>query len=206
MLELSALGLLQRQPQHGYRLKQQLELFMSSCISVNYGAIYPLLKRLEERGQIVTIAEEAGDAGCPRKIYGITPSGRELWRQKMLEHPQESWVNSGSRFQIKFFFFGDLEPAERLKLLEHRLRVCHLRQDYIESLKSEYPLTDDYQFASRDRCKSLLALEINWLTEQIAKEQSAMPAAGCAYVGVRDSPTALNSPLKKEKARTHPIG
>ena len=206
MLELSALGLLQRQPQHGYRLKQQLELFMSSCISVNYGAIYPLLKRLEERGQIVTIAEEAGDAGCPRKIYGITPSGRELWRQKMLEHPQESWVNSGSRFQIKFFFFGDLEPAERLKLLEHRLRVCYLRQDYIDSLKSEYPLTDDYQFASRDRCKSLLALEIDWLTEQIAKEQSAMAAAGCAYVGVRDSPTDLNSPGKKEKAATHPIG
>jgi DNA-binding PadR family transcriptional regulator len=111
MLELSALGLLQLQPLHGYRLKQQLELFMSSCISVNYGAIYPLLKRLEERGDISVIAEEAGDAGCPRKIYGITAQGRELWRQKMLEHPQESWVNSGSRFQIKFFFFGELRTG-----------------------------------------------------------------------------------------------
>lgn len=175
MLELSALGLLQRQPLHGYRLKQQLELFMSSCISVNYGAIYPLLKRLEERGEISVIAEEAGDAGCTRKIYGITAQGRELWQEKMLEHPQESWVNSTSRFRIKFFFFGDLESAERLKLLEHRLRVCYLRQDYIESLKSEYPLTDDYQFASRDRCKSVLASEIEWLTQQLAKEKSALP-------------------------------
>ncbi len=172
MLELSALGLLQREPLHGYRLKQKLELFMSSCISVNYGAIYPLLKRLEERGEISVIAEEAGDAGCPRKIYGITDKGRELWRKKMLEHPQESWVNSGSRFQIKFFFFGELEPAERLKLLEHRLRVCYIRQDYIENLKSEYPLTDEYQLASGDRCKSVLALEIQWLTEQLAQEKS----------------------------------
>ncbi|MCY7385955.1 MAG: PadR family transcriptional regulator [Microcoleus sp. CAN_BIN18] len=172
MLELSALGLLQREPLHGYRLKQKLELFMSSCISVNYGAIYPLLKRLEERGEISVIAEEAGDAGCPRKIYGITDKGRELWRKKMLDHPQESWVNSGSRFQIKFFFFGELEPAERLKLLEHRLRVCYIRQDYIESLKSEYPLTDEYQLASGDRCNSVLALEIQWLTEQLAKEKS----------------------------------
>ncbi|MEG4801508.1 PadR family transcriptional regulator [Microcoleus sp. ARI1-B5] len=186
MLELSALGLLQRQPLHGYRLKQQLELFMSSCISVNYGAIYPLLKRLEERGEISVIAEEAGDAGCPRKIYGITAKGRELWRQQMLEHPQESWVNSGSRFQIKFFFFGDLDPAERMKLLEHRLRVCYIRQDYIESLKSEYPLTDDYQFASRDRCKSVLALEIQWLTEQLAQEQRPI-------AGVTDSPTSPES-------------
>lgn len=175
MLELSALGLLQWQPLHGYRLKQLLELFMSSYISVNYGAIYPLLKRLSEGGEISVIAEEAGDAGCQRKIYGITAKGRELWRQKMLEHPQESWVNSASRFQIKFFFFGDLEPAERMKLLEHRLRVCYIRQDYIESLKSEYSLTNNYQFASRDRCKSLLALEIEWLTQQLAKEHSGRP-------------------------------
>jgi len=193
MLELSALGLLQLQHLHGYRLKQQLELFMSSCISVNYGAIYPLLKRLEERGYISVIAEEAGDAGCPRKIYGITAQGRELWRQKMLEHPQESWVNSGSRFQIKFFFFGALEPAERMKLLEHRLRACYTRQDYIESLKSEYPLTDDYQFASRDRCKSVLASEIDWLTEQLAKERSASSR-------VRDSPTSPESAESKGKS------
>jgi DNA-binding PadR family transcriptional regulator len=186
MLELSALGLLQLQPLHGYRLKQQLELFMSSCISVNYGAIYPLLKRLEERGDISVIAEEAGEAGCPRKIYGITAQGRELWRQKMLEHPQESWVNSGSRFRIKFFFFGNLEPEERMKLLEHRLRACYTRQDYIESLKSEYPLTDDYQFASRARCKSVLASEIDWLTEQLAKERSAISRG-------RDSPTSPES-------------
>ncbi len=193
MLELSALGLLQLQPLHGYRLKQQLELFMSSCISVNYGAIYPLLKRLEERGDISVIAEEAGEAGCPRKIYGITAQGRELWRQKMLEHPQESWVNSGSRFQIKFFFFGELEAAERVKLLEHRLRACYTRQDYIESLKSEYPLTDDYQFASRDRCKSVLASEIDWLTEQLAKERSAISRG-------RDSPTYPESAQSKGKS------
>ncbi|WP_445171902.1 PadR family transcriptional regulator [Microcoleus sp.] len=198
MLELSALGLLQLQPLHGYRLKQQLELFMSSCISVNYGAIYPLLKRLEERGDISVIAEEAGDAGCPRKIYGITAQGRELWRQKMLEHPQESWVNSGCRFQIKFFFFGELEPPERMKLLEHRLRACYTRQDYIESLKSEYPLTDDYQFASRDHCKSVLASEIDWLTEQIAQERSASSR-------VRDSPTSPESadPNGKSFQLTH---
>jgi DNA-binding PadR family transcriptional regulator len=181
------------QPLHGYRLKQQLELFMSSCISVNYGAIYPLLKRLEERGDISVIAEEAGEAGCPRKIYGITAQGRELWRQKMLEHPQESWVNSGSRFRIKFFFFGNLEPEERMKLLEHRLRACYTRQDYIESLKSEYPLTDDYQFASRDRCKSVLASEIDWLTEQLAKERSAIAR-------VRDSPTSPESSESKGKS------
>jgi len=179
MLELSALGLLQRQPLHGYRLKQQLELFMSSYISVNYGAIYPLLKRLEERGEISVMAQVAGDGGNPRKIYDITAQGRELWREQMLEHPQESWVNSRSRFQIKFFFFGDLETPERIKLLEHRLRVCYLRQDYLEGQQPEHDdRVDLYQAASWERCTSTLQFEIQWLTDQIAKEQGAIAAVG----------------------------
>nr|WP_232251482.1 PadR family transcriptional regulator [Oscillatoria acuminata] len=46
-------------------------------MSVNYGTLYPLLKPLEERGNIAAIARESGDAGPSRTIYGITPSGRE---------------------------------------------------------------------------------------------------------------------------------
>ncbi|MGE5657105.1 MAG: PadR family transcriptional regulator [Actinomycetota bacterium] len=174
MLELSALGLLQRQSLHGYRLKQQLELFMSSCMSVNYGAIYPLLKRLEERGEIEVLTEEAGDAGSTRKIYAITPAGRDRWRQIMLDHPQESWVNSRTRFQIKFFFFGDLEPAERIKLLEHRLRVCKLRQDYVGSPQSEDSPADRYQIAAWERGQAMLESEIEWLAEQLSREQQAL--------------------------------
>ena len=190
MLELSALGLLRRQPLHGYRLKQQLELFMSSYISVNYGAIYPLLKRLEERGEISVMAQVAGDGGNPRKIYDITAQGRDCWRQKMLEHPQESWVNSRSRFQIKFFFFGDLEPLERVKLLEHRLRVCYLRQDYLEGKQAEHDyFVDFYQAASWERCTTTLQLEIQWLREQLAQEQRAIESVHNSLI----SPESANS-------------
>lgn len=171
MLELSTLGLLQRQPLHGYRLKQQLEVFVSSCISVNYGAIYPLLKRLEERGDIEVITEEAGDAGSPRKIYAITSKGRDRWRQIMLDHPQESWVNSRSRFQLKYFFFNDIEPLLRIKLLEHRLRVCQMRQDYLERQQVEYSPDDPYQYGTWERAQAVLLSEMQWLSEQLAQEK-----------------------------------
>ncbi|MDY7019758.1 MAG: PadR family transcriptional regulator [Cyanobacteriota bacterium] len=165
MLELSALGLLQREPLHGYRLKQQLELFMGSCLSVNYGAIYPLLKRLEQRGYIEVMLEEAGEAGCCRRIYKITPSGRDRWRHKMLEQPQESWVKSRSRFLIKFFFFSDLEPSARQKLLELRLAVCYQRQDYLSQQEAIHCLNDPYQAVVWDRAKTMLQSEIDWLCQ-----------------------------------------
>lgn len=170
MLELSALGLLQKKPLHGYRLKQQLELFMSSCISINYGAIYPLLKRLEERGYVFVVTEEPGEAGCSRKIYQITEKGRDRWREKMLENLKESWVKGRSRFLIKFFFFSDLEPTERVKLIEHRLIICQLRQEYLDSQQSENLLLDSYQYSACNRAKSILNTEIQWLREELVKE------------------------------------
>ncbi len=172
MLELATLGLLQREPLHGYRLKQQLELFMSSCISVNYGAIYPLLKRLEERGEIATLATEEGEAGPTRKTYCITAKGRQRWHQKMLEDPHESWVNSRSRFMIKFFFFSHLEPAERIKLLENRLRVCHLRLESIELESTQ--LLDPYESAALQRCLVVTRSEMEWFSKQLTKEQKEL--------------------------------
>lgn len=171
MLELATLGLLQREPLHGYRLKQQLELFMSSCISVNYGAIYPLLKRLEERGEIATLATEEGEAPT-RKTYGITVKGRQKWHQKMREDPHESWVNSRSRFMIKFFFFSHLEPTERIQLLEHRLSVCdlHLASGELEITR----LIDPYESAALQRCLVVQRSEMQWLGEQLAKEQKEL--------------------------------
>jgi DNA-binding PadR family transcriptional regulator len=168
MLELATLGLLQREPLHGYRLKQQLELFMSSSISVNYGAIYPLLKRLEERGEITTLATDQTEAGPSRKTYSITVKGRQRWHHKMMEHPHESWVNSRSRFFIKFFFFGDLDSAERIKLIERRLRACQQRLESVELEK--WSLSDAYQENVLQHCFSVLRAEIQWLQEQLAKE------------------------------------
>lgn len=175
MLELATLGLLQRQPLHGYRLKQQLELFMSGCISVNYGAIYPLLKRLEERGAITVHAEDSGEGACGRKVYSVTEAGRQLWKQKMLEHPQESWVNARSRFMIKFFFFSQLQPPERIKLIQHRLMLCQLR---LESKEMQPLSSDAYEASVWQHITGVLQSEIRWLQEQLEKEQQSLAESG----------------------------
>lgn len=168
MLRLATLGLLQAEPLNGYRLKQQLERFLGCCICVNFGAIYPLLKRMEEQGEIMLTAGET-EQSC--KTYCITPLGRERWRQEMLSHPQESWVNSRSRFLIKFFFFSQLQPGERIQLLEHRLMLCRLR---LSSKLAEADLTDPYQVEFRRRSIDAVQSEIDWLTEQIAQAHQLM--------------------------------
>jgi DNA-binding PadR family transcriptional regulator len=69
------LHLLTRGPEHGYGLLQRIDAICSDLIAVNTNTIYPLLRRLEERGFI------AGEWDHPikrsRRLYRITPAGRE---------------------------------------------------------------------------------------------------------------------------------
>ncbi|MEH2375236.1 PadR family transcriptional regulator [Nostoc sp.] len=168
MLKLAVLGLLQREPLNGYRLKQQLEMFMSCSICVNSGAIYPLLKRMEELGEVMLCAEQVQEAGQCGKVYEITPLGNTTWYQEMLAYPHESWVNARSRFLIKFFFFGHLLPEERVQLIEHRLMSCRLRLAEKKALE----ITDDlYQVKVQRRVVEVIKSEIEWLVEQLQTEQ-----------------------------------
>ena len=168
MLKLAVLGLLQREPLNGYRLKQQLEMFMSCSICVNYGAIYPLLKRMEEQGEAILCAEQGEENGQCGKVYEITPLGKTTWYEEMLAFPHESWVNMRSRFFIKFFFFSHLLPKERVQLIEHRLMLCQLRLAEKKALE----VTDDlYQAKVQKRAVEVIKSEIEWLVEQLQTEQ-----------------------------------
>jgi PadR family transcriptional regulator PadR len=69
------LHFLEQGPDHGYGLMQRIDTLCAGFLSVNTNTIYPLLRRLEERGFI------AGEWEHPtkrsRRLYEITPAGRE---------------------------------------------------------------------------------------------------------------------------------
>jgi DNA-binding PadR family transcriptional regulator len=69
------LHLLEAGPDHGFGLMQRIADVCSGILAVNTNTIYPLLRRLEERGFI------AGEWDHPtkraRRMYSITPAGRE---------------------------------------------------------------------------------------------------------------------------------
>lgn len=174
MFELAALGLLLHEPLHGYRLKQQLERFMSGCISVNYGTIYPMLRRLEQRGAIAIV----GTGTSTRKLYSLTDLGRALWLEKMMEHPHESWVNARSRFMIKVFFFSHLAPTQRRQLLEQRLLACQLR---LESPPWPSSPSDPFQVQLWNHCNRGLEAEIAWL-QQVREAHTTQVASAAAAV------------------------
>lgn len=69
------LHLVKKQPDHGYGLMQRIDTLCGGLIAVNTNKIYPLLRRLEERGFLSATWDHPTKRA--RRIYHITRDGEE---------------------------------------------------------------------------------------------------------------------------------
>jgi PadR family transcriptional regulator PadR len=69
------LHMLDAGPEHGFGLIGRVASVCSGVLAVNTNTMYPLLRRLEERGFIV--GEWDHPTKRTRRMYSITPAGRE---------------------------------------------------------------------------------------------------------------------------------
>ena len=72
---LTLLGLLEREPSHGYDLKRDYDTYFSRGKQLPYGQVYSTLGRLSRDGKVSPGETEPGD-GPERRRYSITDTGR----------------------------------------------------------------------------------------------------------------------------------
>src|SRR6478735_384607 len=123
------LGLLSTAPLSGYEIKAIVDRSTRFFWAASYGQIYPELRRLEEEGLVA--GEEAPTGGRARRVYSLTPAGREElvgWlagTETTVELRDESLLR---------LFFADAIPREYgLMLLEGR-KLGH--EAYLEELRA----------------------------------------------------------------------
>ena len=78
---MALLGLLDREPSHGYDLKRDYDTYFGRGRPLPYGQVYATLSRLARDGKAIVGDAEPG-AGPDRKRYNITETGRnevEAW-------------------------------------------------------------------------------------------------------------------------------
>ena len=114
------LGLLHYQDMHGYRIKQHMEQHFGHMWSINYGQIYPNLKKMEEEGLVTK--EEVVRSGAPsRKLYSITPAGKEVFSQWLVSDPHGTMLLRDP-FLLRFVFFGFGSKDRTLGLVDEQIR------------------------------------------------------------------------------------
>lgn len=84
-LDLIVLGLLRSGPANGWDLTNAIQATSRGVLDVNYGSIYPALRRLEARG-LVKGKWGTSDNNRRARFYELTASGK-----KALLEERESW-------------------------------------------------------------------------------------------------------------------
>jgi DNA-binding PadR family transcriptional regulator len=81
---LTLLGLLEREPSHGYDLKRDYDTYFGRAKPLPFGQVYATLARLSRDGMVAPGEVEPGD-GPDRKRYAITPVGKEEFETWLAE-------------------------------------------------------------------------------------------------------------------------
>jgi DNA-binding PadR family transcriptional regulator len=116
VLPVLVLHILERGPEHGFGLMQRVDEISSGLLATNTNTMYPLLRRLEERGFIDGAWDHPSKRG--RRIYSLTPAGRErLARIKADMLPYLDYLTAAvDRLRLELYS----APSHTLALLETR--------------------------------------------------------------------------------------
>jgi len=162
MIELLILGLLKEGHLHGYKLKRRLENIVGYFGTVSYGSLYPMLRKLEERGHVIGTVEE--QASPHRIVYQITTEGQTRFLELMRE--------PSAFFSLKMLFFQSITPSDRKLLLTQQ------REEWVRKLddrrRDQERITkrsvDHYRAALLARAIEHLEGDIAWIENLIEGE------------------------------------
>ncbi len=70
-------------PMHGYLITQKVEKLTEGKIKLTFGALYPILHKLEQDGSLITAKEIINNR--MRVYYALTPKGHSIVVEKIRE-------------------------------------------------------------------------------------------------------------------------
>jgi DNA-binding PadR family transcriptional regulator len=122
LLKYAILGLLQYTDMHGYRIKEHIERNFGHMWSINFGQIYPNLKKLKNDGLVeMTEMPQNGEKGPPRKLYSITVKGKEAFADWLSISPEKPMLLRDP-FLMKFVFFGFGDSKRSLEIIDEQIQ------------------------------------------------------------------------------------
>lgn len=169
--ELVILGLLERQPAHGYELLRTVRMqHMSDYMHIAPSGLYKALARLEDQGCVTARSEREGNRP-ERQTYSITRKGEARLEKLLLDHLRAALDHFDSLSAA--LTFGDLAPREAVgDELRRRLEMVIGAQQEAARLLTEIlvPPGDRFFFERLrvERWAEHLVAERRWLGKAIA--------------------------------------
>jgi len=186
------LGLLHYSDMHGYRIKGHLERNFGHMWSINYGQIYPNLKKLEQEG-LVAQGEVVQGKGLPdRKLYSITPQGREAFA-RWLESSPERTLLLRDPFLLRFVFTGFGTKQRALELLDRQVALYEEQLGRRRESQQRWRRQGVYVRLTGELGVELNEMYLQWL-RRAREEVSALPEKDFSVDPAAREEQALSAP------------
>lgn len=167
---LTLLALLEREPAHGYTLKQRYDERFSRTRPLAFGQVYAALTRFESRGWAEVAEVEIAD-GPERKRYRVTPDGVEAVTEWVYEPQLPAEFASSNLFaRVAVALGSDRSAAEVLD----RQRTAHL--DRMRDLTRARREADPADLLALTYELTHLDADLRWIEEAGARLDAARAA------------------------------
>jgi len=115
------LGLLHYRDLHGYRIKEVIERNFGHMWTINFGQIYPNLKKMLAE-ELISVREvvRLGEKGPPRKLYSITEAGKYEFTEWLAISPENGMLLRDP-FLMRFVFFGFGDKNRAVEIIDDRI-------------------------------------------------------------------------------------
>lgn len=170
-VENALLGLLRREPRHGYELAREFapDTPLGEVVHLEMSMLYALLKKLERDG-LVRSALQMHGSRPPRKVFELTETGHEAL-DRWLAEPVERTRDLRLEFLLKLYITLDADPDLARTLIANQHDIC---ERHVTSLREQID-------AERDSFRRLV-LEMRMaqnvaLLEWLAKARSEAVSA-----------------------------
>ncbi len=162
--ELAILSLIAEQPRHGYGVEQVIEeRGMREWTEIGFSSIYYLLKKLEREGLIEGQLEKA-ERGPARKVYHLTPAGREALRAGVLNAlsvPRRRY----SPLQLGLADLPGIPPGEALAALQEYCDALAARLEHVQVRRESQRPLPYFVDAMFDHSITMIRAELEWITQ-----------------------------------------
>ena len=169
----SLLGLLEREPSHGYDLKRDYDAYFGRGRQLPFGQVYSTLSRLTRDGKIAVGDAEPG-AGPDRKRYVITEQGVsdiEAWLEQPI--PAEPHLQNVLFVKVVLALMSQRPAAKYLDLqraahLQRMRELTELKRtgDTVDALLADHAL---FHLEADLRWIDLTAARLGALAREVAR-------------------------------------
>jgi DNA-binding PadR family transcriptional regulator len=168
--DFAILGILTHGAQSGYDIKKHISGSIGYFWQESYGQLYPALRKMVKQG-LLTMYVEKNEGKPDKKIYQITPTGRESL-QSWLKKPIESIPKLRHELLLKLFFGIESTPQINMNHVSEYKAKCSAYLEELKQIKSIIEKENEspariYWLITISNGEHCLGAEIAWCNETL---------------------------------------